>query len=92
MRLPSHQKVNMAWERGFVFSFRVKNELRSPTQVSHVKIKNKAKKLRKRQSFNGIAIDLWLHYHPIHEADRGVTAVGTMFHGAVSLLIADCVD
>ena len=34
----------------------------------------------------------WLHYHPIHEADRGVTAVGTMFHGAVSLLIADCVD
>ena len=59
MRLPSHQKVNMAWERGFVFSFRVKNELRSPTQVSHIKIKNKeSKKTKKRQSFIEIPIDL----------------------------------
>ena len=47
-------KSNMSWERGSVFSYSVKTELQSPTQVSHVTKKKDSKKRKKTRKKLGL--------------------------------------
>ena len=48
--LPSYQKANMPWEQGCVFSYSMKIELRSLTEVSHVIKKSKKDEQRKQKN------------------------------------------
>ena len=79
----SYQKPIIPWERGCVFSYSVKIELRSLTQVSHVtkmKKKKAKKKLKKLKKLKKVKASLklssiytsseWLYHHPIHRDGR----------------------
>ena len=55
----SYQKPIIPWERGCVFSYSVKIELRSLTQVSHV-TKMKKKKAKKKKKLKKVKASLKL--------------------------------
>ena len=97
------KKDNIPWERSCVFSYCVKMQLRSLTQVSHVikKIKNRwVKKTKKTKEKSKLHCNCHRSILPRNSytiipspgLDGGERTVGTMFHGAVSLLIVDCAD
>ena len=104
-RLPSNNTANMSWEPGCIFSYSAQTELRSLMQVSHVRKKIKNRWVKKATTTKKNQKKLRLHWNcpwstpPVNDytiisstGTDGERAMGKRFHGAVRLLIADCVD